>query len=113
MKSQITLDEIASELKAKIIHRGDFEVVKGIVASSLMSDVLTTDEEEVLLVSNLTSSQTIRTADMVGAHAVLITNGKPLSDDMVDLAKELSISLLSTKHTLFSACYLLGRLIYG
>jgi hypothetical protein len=112
MRSQCSIDDIADVLNAGVAYKADHEFVGGVVASGLMSDVLTTDQEGILLVSNLTTAQVVRTADMVGAHAILITNKKPLSDDMIELARDLSISLLITDLSLFEACYHLGKLFY-
>jgi hypothetical protein len=112
MRSQCSIDDVVRSLKASISYKGDREFVGGVVASGLMSDVLTTDQEGILLVSNLTTAQVVRTADMVGAHAILITNKKPLSEDMIELAKDLSISLLRTDLSMFEACYHLGKLFY-
>lgn len=114
MIKQIPVDDIVRAVQAIVIYRGDNESIKGVVASGLMSDVLTTEEEEgILLVSNLSTAQVIRTADMVGAYAILITNGKSLSEDMVDMARDLGISLLRTDHPMFETCYLLGKLMHG
>jgi predicted transcriptional regulator len=113
MVKQIPVDDIVRAVQAIVIYRGDSEYIKGVVASGLMSDVLTTEEEGILLVSNLSTAQVIRTADMVGAYAILITNGKSLSEDMVDMARDLGISLLRTDHPMFETCYLLGKLMHG
>ena len=108
----VPIDTIATALGATVLHQGSYAYVRWVVASSLMSDVLTTDKEEILLVSNLTTSQVVRTADMVGANAILISNDKPIADDTIDLAKELQITLLRTTQPLFETCCILGRLFY-
>ena len=110
MSQKVPIDAIAAALGATVIFKGSYDYAKWVVASSLMSDVLTTDKEEILLVSNLTTTQVVRTADMVGANAILISNDKPIADDTIELAKELQITLLSTTQPLFETCCLLGRL---
>jgi hypothetical protein len=110
MSEMVPIDRIAETLNATVIFEGSYNYVRWVVASSLMSDVLTTDKEEILLVSNLTTSQVVRTADMVGANAILISNDKPIADDTIDLAKELQITLLRTTQPLFETCCILGRL---
>ncbi len=112
MYRQISVDNVASAVNGRVVYRGDFEHIKGVVASGLMSDVLVTEEEGILLVSNLATQQVVRTADMVGAHAILITNAKTISDDMLELAEELSITLMSTDMSMFETCYTLGKLMY-
>ncbi|HEY1406160.1 MAG TPA: hypothetical protein VF857_06085 [Spirochaetota bacterium] len=112
MHRQIPIDQIVKVLKGLVIYRGDYDHVNGIVASGLMSDVLVSEDEGILLVSNLSTSQVVRTADMVGAHAILISNGKTISEDMVELAKELSITLIRTDLSMFDTCYSLGKIFY-
>ena len=112
MRNMVPIDEIAQALGATIIYEGDYNYVRWVVASGLMSDVLTTEKDEILLVSNLTTSQVVRTADMVGANAVLISNDKPIVDDIIDLAKNLKITILKTDQPVFEACYILGKLFY-
>lgn len=112
MRKEIPIDEIVDATKATMLHKGDYEYVKWVVASGLMSDVLTTEKEEILLVTSLSTSQVVRTADMVGAHAVLIACGKPIPNDTIELAKSLDISLLSTSDPVFEACCHLSDVFY-
>ncbi len=75
-----------------------------------MSDVLTTEEEDILLLSNLNTAQVVRTADMIGASAIMIACGKPVPQDTLDLARELDISLVCTDYPIFEACASLAPL---
>jgi hypothetical protein len=113
MNDSITIDRIVLDLDCCTIHRGQKSTVSSVIASGLMSDVLTTDREEILLVSNLSTSQVVRTADMVNASAILVTNGKPIMGDTSDLARELDITLLTTELPLFEACCELGKIVTG
>ncbi len=82
--------------------------IKAIVASDLMSDVLTSSEECFLISTSLNSEQVIRTADIVGAPAVLLVNGKQPQNGMVQLAKEYGVTLLSTPLSNYKVCYIVG-----
>jgi hypothetical protein len=104
MRPEVLIDEAASRVKGKFLHRGSRKFARWIVASSLMSDVLTTDEEDILLLSNLNTAQVVRTADMIGAAAVMIACGKPVPQDTLDLARELDISLICTEFPIFETC---------
>jgi hypothetical protein len=104
MRKEVSIEEIVDATKATVLYQGDYSYVKWAVASGLMSDVLTTEKEEILLVTSLSTSQVVRTADMVGAHAVMIACGKPIPSDTIQLAKELDITLLSTTDPVFEAC---------
>ena len=60
-------------------------------ASDLMSDVLTLDCGDVLLVTGLCNLQTIRTAEMA----------KKVTPDMLELARENNMVLLETDHSMY------------
>lgn len=107
----IKLDEIIKILDAEVIFRGSQDTVFSVVASGLMSDVLTTEREQILLVSGLNTPQVIRTADMVDAVAVLIVHGKPVPPDTAKLATETGITLLRTHYPMFETNCLIGKLM--
>lgn len=113
MKRSVSIQTIVDALNCRVLHLGEKKTVSWVVASGLMSDVLTTEKEEILLVSNLTTAQVVRTADMVEANAILITSDKPITQDTLQLAVELNITLLETNYELFEACYRLGKLFDG
>jgi len=110
MRPEVLISEVASRVKGRFLHQGSVEVVRWVVASSLMSDVLTTDEEDILLLSNLNTAQVVRTADMIGASAIMIACGKPVPQDTLDLARELDICLICTDTPIFEACVSLAPL---
>ena len=112
MRLEVRVSEIASRVMGKFLHQGRGEFVKWVVASSLMSDVLTTDEEDILLLSNLNTAQVVRTADMIGATAILITCGKPVPQDTLDLARELDITLICADSPIFETCVSIAPLFY-
>lgn len=112
MKKEVTVDEIVKAVEAEIVHNGNKNYVKWVVSSALMSDVLTTDKEEILLLSNLTTAQVVRTADMVGANAILFACNKTLSSDTLNLIKELNITTLKTKYDVFEASYKIGKIFF-
>jgi hypothetical protein len=108
------LDAIVATLGCKIIYKGgtfDTKEIRNVVASDLMSDVLVVDKEHLLLVTSLPSDQTIRTADIVGAHAVLVVNNKSLPASMVSLAQEMDVTLMQSALTKFDACVMIGKLM--
>lgn len=112
MRKQLSLNEILQIAQGEIIHAGAQNRIDAVVASSLMSDVLTFDEKNVLLISNLRTAQVVRTADVIDASAILLTSQEPLTRDTTQLARELNITLCRTPLSLFETCYLIGTLIY-
>lgn len=106
----VTIDEIAAHLRCEILHKSSKDKVLGVFASGLMSDVLTTDQADFILVTGLTTPQVIRTCDMVQARAVLIISGKNIPQDTIELARDLNISLLRSEMPKYEACIWLSDL---
>jgi len=71
--------------------------------SDLMSDVLAYLEEDTLLLTGLVNQQVIRTAEMLDLKAVIFVRNKIPAEEVVKLAKEHGMTLLCTKHTLYTA----------
>jgi hypothetical protein len=80
-------------------------------ASDLMSDVLMSDRDEMLLLTSLSSEQAIRSAGIVGAEAVVIANNKTVTEGMIELAKDQGIALFRTRFPKFESCVRLGRVL--
>ncbi|MEZ5103915.1 MAG: hypothetical protein R2757_05435 [Draconibacterium sp.] len=80
----------------------DKEITKAF-SSDLMSDVLTLDEDSILLISGLANIQLIRTAEMADIHVVVLARGKKASSDMVELANESGIVIIETPRSIFGA----------
>ena len=102
-----TIQNLIETLQAKQ-YSGNSDVVLPEFAfgSDLMSDVLTL-EDSPLLVTGLANTQSIRTAEMADIEIVLIARGKEVTNEMVELAKENDIVLLSSPFSLFKVCGIL------
>lgn len=72
-------------------------------SSDLMSDVLAYVEGETILLTGLNNAQVIRTAEMLDLRVIAFVRGKKPNQEVVDLARENDIVVLSTRHTLFAA----------
>ncbi|MDL2282317.1 PucR family transcriptional regulator ligand-binding domain-containing protein [Parabacteroides sp. OttesenSCG-928-G06] len=70
-------------------------------ASDLMSDVLTLDCNEVLLITGLCNLQTIRTAEMAEVSCILFVRGKKVTPEMIELADENNMILLETPYSMY------------
>ena len=109
-----TVEACAHALSAKLVVEGEGypgREVEDAVVSDLMSDVLLVDLEEFLLITSLASDQVVRTADIVGAAAVVLTNGKQPQTTMVELAKEQGITLFSTTFRSFEAAITVAEVL--
>jgi len=87
-------------------HRLD-ESVKRAFSSDLMSDVLTIDSEDILLITGLANTQAIRTAEMADIHYILLVRNKKATEEMITLANEIGIVLMETPFSLFKTSGLL------
>lgn len=87
--------------------------ISHILAGDLMSDILVSVETEALLVTSLATEQTIRSADIVGAPAVLLANDKLPTLAMKTLAQTCGITLLATPLPMFESCVALYHIIQG
>lgn len=77
-------------------------------ASDLMSDVLAYANSESLLVTGLNNAQVIRTAEMMDMDTVLFVRGKKPCKEVLELAVENSVTVLTTDYTMFKTCGLLA-----
>jgi predicted transcriptional regulator len=78
--------------------------------SDLMSDVMAyVKESNILLFTGLVNPQVIRTAEMMDIKAVVFVRGKVPGENIIKLADQMNIVVLTTKLPMFTAC---GRL-YG
>ena len=105
----MTLREIQKILDAELIcgeNRLDIEI-RSAGGSDLMSDVLAFGEPGLLLLTGLTNVQSVRTAEIIDAKAVVYVRGKRPQEGGIELAKEKGIPLLSTKYMMYKACGLL------
>jgi len=75
--------------------------------SDLMSDALAFGENKGLLLTGLNNPQSIRTAEMMDIHCVVLVRGKEPDDALVTLANEKDIVVLKCNHSMYTACGLL------
>ena len=97
------LSEIIELTEARLVcgeHRLNDEVERAF-SSDLMSDVLTIDSEDILLVTGLSNTQAVRTAEMADIHFILLVRNKKASAEMTELARENGMVLMETPFSLF------------
>ncbi len=101
--------EIANILKAKIVCGKDSanDEIRYGFSSDLMSDVLTLDAENLLLITGLSNVQTIRTAEMADIRYIAFVRNKKIAGDILDLASENGMVILESPFSLFKASGLL------
>lgn len=75
----------------------------------LMSDVLAYVKNHVLLITGLVHPQVIRTAEMLDLQAIVFVRGKRPSEEMIAMAEAKGITLICSKHSLYTASGILFR----
>ena len=106
---QMKLSQIVEALEARVLS-GDDLLEKDIDtcgASDLMSDILAGLSEGSILLTGLTTVQVVRTAMVAGVGAVIFVRGKTPPQEVIDLAQEQALPLISSPYSMFVSC---GRL---
>ncbi|AFA49459.1 hypothetical protein Awo_c27060 [Acetobacterium woodii DSM 1030] len=75
----------------------------------LMSDVLCFAKEDAILITGLVNKQVLNTADMANMNSIIFVRNKMPSQEMIDIAKERNILVMSTKYILFECCGILYK----
>ena len=75
--------------------------------SDLMSDVLAYVKDQAVLLTGLINSQVIRTAMMMDMVCIVFVRSKDPTEEMLQLARDNGIVILSTDKRLYEACGLL------
>ncbi len=103
ISNKMTIRDIAGLIDGKVICCEDrlSTSVEYAFASDLMSDVLTVEKENILLITGLTNLQVIRTSEMSDINCVIVARDKKVNDDMVKLAEENNIILVESPHSVF------------
>jgi len=108
-RTKMTLKEIKELLQAEVII-GDESLDDEIAfagGSDLMSDVLAFGKPGILLLTGLSNAQSVRTANIIDAKAIVYVRGKKPDKMGIEIARENGIPLLSTKFMMYTACGLL------
>lgn len=103
------LKEIKNILEAEMLYGDEClsKEIKVAYGSDLMSDVLTFVKSGSLLLTGLTNTQVVRTAEMAEIGAICFVNNKRPQEETINLANEKKIPLLATKLFMYECC---GRL---
>jgi predicted transcriptional regulator len=105
----LQLQQVADLLDCEILSGQDRlkrEIDRGF-AADLMSDVLAFAPHGALLITGLSSSQSVQTAEIADMGAVLLVSNKRPGDDALAIARRRGLPLLLTAHGMFEACGLL------
>ena len=103
------LKEVREILSATVLcgeENMDLEVLSA-CGSDFMSDVLAYVKDQALLLTGLVNPQVIRTADMMDMKCIVFVRGKMPDENMLALARDRGIVVMTTKERMYLACGLL------
>lgn len=86
---------------------GEGKHVYSACGSDMMSDVLAFVKDQAVLLTGLVNSQVIRTAEMMDMVCIVFVRSKLPTPEMIELAKESGIVLLTTDKRMYDACGIL------
>jgi predicted transcriptional regulator len=106
---EVQLRSVVGLLDCEVIcgHDGLDAEVSSCFAADLMSDVLAFSASDTLLITGLTSVQSVHTADVAECRGIVFVSGKRPSPEALALARTRAIPLLSTPHSMFDSCGIL------
>jgi len=99
------LNEIVEVLEAEVLVGSEDDLnIYAACGSDLMSDVMAFVKENVALLTGLVNPQVIRTAEMMDIKLVIFVRGKVPSKEIIDLANNKGIAVITTGLPMFIAC---------
>ena len=103
------IKELKELLEAELVFGEEYldKDVHSACGSDMMSDVLAYVKDQAVLLTGLVNSQVIRTADMMDMICIVFVRSKRPTPEMIEIAKESGIAILSTKRRMFEACGIL------
>jgi len=102
----MTQRDVAKLLNARFLEASedyDREAVN-FCGADMMSEALAFSHENTTLLTGLCNQQVIRTAEMLDVHAIIFVRGKQPTPEMLEMAKEKDIVVMSTCETMYNAC---------
>lgn len=103
------ISELQNLLGAKVLccEENLEKEVDSAFGCDLMSDVLACVTDQAVLLTGLVNPQVIRTALMMDMVCIIFVRSKSPNEEMIELAKENGIVMMSTDKTLYNTCGIL------
>ena len=76
-------------------------------ATDMMSDVLKSCKIGSLLITGLVNQQVIQVAEIMDLKGIVFVSGKEPSPELIEIAKEKNLPILTTEKNLFETCGIL------
>lgn len=103
------LHEVRDILDAKVLWGEEylFWEIESACGSDFMSDVLAFVKNQALLLTGLVNAQVVRTAEVMDIKCIVFVRGKEPGPDILQMAKERKIVVMTSQRRMYSACGLL------
>lgn len=105
----MTINNIKELLDAEVLCGSESleKEVHSACGSDMMSDVLAYVKNQAVLLTGLVNAQVIRTAEMMDMVCVVFVRSKRPSLEMLELAQESGIAVLTSPKRMYEACGIL------
>ncbi len=99
----MTIKEIANLVNGKVVccENKLSDVIEYAFASDLMSDVLTIEKENILLITGLANLQAIRTSEMSEINCIVFARDKKIGNEIISLAHENNMVVIESPYSVF------------
>ena len=105
MKISTIRELLGAEVLCGADHLGDH--VYSACGSDMMSDVLAFVKDQAVLLTGLMNTQVVRTAEMMDMRCVVFVRDKQPTPEIIELAQESGIVVMSSPKRLYEACGIL------
>ncbi len=95
--------EIVNIAGGKVVcgHEWTDREITSAFSSDLLSDVLTINKVDILLITGVANLQTIRTAEMAEVACILLVRNKKANREMIELAKDNRLVIIECPFSMF------------
>ena len=102
----MTVRDVKETLGARIACGEEWldREVHSACGSDMMSDVLAFVKDQAVLITGLCNPQVVRTAEMMDMKCIVFVRGKMPPQNIVDLADESGIVVMTTNERMYVAC---------
>ena len=102
----MTIREVMEIVEGRVLVGEDRldEPVDTACGSDLMSDVLAFVKEKTVLITGLINPHVVRTSEMLDIICIIFSRGKMPSDEILEMADEIGITVIASPMTTYTAC---------
>lgn len=99
----LTIKDISEKIDGHIVccEENKSAKVEYAFSSDLMSDVLTLQKENLVLITGLSNLQTVRTSELSDITCIIIGRDKKINKEIISLAKANDIVLIESAYSVF------------